>query len=67
MSAQEKTIIIELLNQVQHGAKDIYVRETVNGKVGNYALTELPAYLAIQHTCRLIRERLIQEWYKAEG
>lgn len=61
MNIDAEKKIVELLDQLETNAKDIFVREEVNKKRGNYSLTELPADLAIEHTIRLIRTRLIQE------
>jgi len=41
---------------ISEQAPRIYVREEVNGKWDSYALTELPAELAILHVLRFIAE-----------
>ena len=44
----------------------IYVREQVNGKWGSYALTELPADLALDHALKFIEEGRIPVCLKEE-
>lgn len=47
--------IVVALYRIEHHAESIFIRETVDGVLDHYALTELPANLAIAHVCRLIR------------
>jgi len=45
-----------LCDYIERNADRIYVREQVDGKWGSYALTSLPAPLAVSHALRLVRE-----------
>jgi hypothetical protein len=49
----------DLIDYIVYNADRIYVREEIDGKVDSYALTDLPAELAIFHALRFIRERRI--------
>ena len=53
MSVQSR--VLEAIDRLENNAESIFVREVVNGIWGSYALTKLPAPLAIAHVCRLIR------------
>lgn len=50
--------IAELLDALEQGADSIPIREQVNGKWGNYTLSELPGNVAVKHICRMIRRKL---------
>ncbi len=58
-NVMKKIRIDELCDYIVENANRIYVRENVKGKWGSYALTELPAELAIQHALRFIKERRV--------
>jgi hypothetical protein len=56
----------ELLNLIEQNADAIYIRETVAGKRGNYALSNLPADLALYHAFRFIRQRMIPKFQEED-
>ena len=53
--------IILLLNEIEHNAGSIIIREQIEGVWTNCALTDLPAHLAVKHLCRIVRSRLRYE------
>lgn len=50
--------LLDLLDRIEYHAPEIFIREKVNGTVGNYALSELPTPLALDHVCRWIRKAI---------
>ena len=56
MKKQEAKSVEFLCDYIEEHASQIYIREYVNGQLGSYALTELPASLAVKHTLRFIKE-----------
>lgn len=53
--------VIELLDRIEQHTDEIYVREIIYGKHGNFrniSLLELPTHLAIRHICRMLRVNL---------
>lgn len=53
------TTLDELCDYIIKYADDIYVRENINGKWGSYALSEIPAMLALKHTIGWIKEGVV--------
>ena len=53
----EATELFALVDFIEAHAGSIFVREQVNGRWGSYALSELPAPLALHHAFRFIREK----------
>jgi hypothetical protein len=48
-----------ILDRIETHADSIFVREKLGGKWGYYALSDLPAKLALAHAIRFIREGAI--------
>lgn len=48
-----------LMAYIEAHMDEIYVRERVNGLVGNYSLAELPSRLAVLHIFRWLRENRV--------
>lgn len=50
--------LLEVIDVIEREAASIAVRELVNGRMGHFYLTELPAELAIKHVCNMLRTRI---------
>jgi len=59
MKYEEVKTVEDLCDYIVIWAKDIYVRDQVDGKWDGYSLLELPAEKAIYHALRFIKEGLI--------
>ena len=57
----------ELLDYIEEHDGNIYVRADVDGRFGNYSLSELPASEAIHYVCEFIRRGRIAFRVKPQG
>lgn len=62
-----ETFIASFANRLQEHSDRIYVRTTKDGKVGSYALTDLPAEEALFHVARLLKELRLPVYMLPEG
>lgn len=47
--------LVNLLDYIEGRAASIFVRERINGEIGNHSLADLPAPLAIHYAFEFIR------------
>lgn len=68
---QDVQDLLNLLNYIEQNAYAIHVRTYLDGRPGNYALSEIPARMALRWTIRFIRghhlRRDVQELQKIDG
>lgn len=51
----ELTALVRLMDYIEQRSASIYVRDFVHGKLGNYALADLPAPLALKWAFSLLK------------
>lgn len=59
MTIEEKDVLIQLLDYIENSAPSIYVRDYINGEIGNHALADLPGQQAIHWAFEFIRRRAL--------
>lgn len=51
--------LVHLLDYIEANAASIFIRDQVNGRIGNYALIDLPAARALKWAFHLVRNSTI--------
>ena len=58
MTEPEYQEVNAFLDRIVDNCDSIYIRDTVNGRVDTYLLSELPVEQALKHMARFVRQHL---------